>query len=116
MIPTPPPKLRSTITFFLLATGLFGWLLLLNSPHEGINASLHWDAEASITHGPNCSKEELAVATVRLPGRRSFHHRPGRDHAILLVVRSTGEEIQHGTVRVPLLLLRGRRLVRALGI
>jgi hypothetical protein len=66
MIPTPPPKLRSTITFFLLATGLFGWLLLLNSPHEGINASLHWDAEASITHGPNCSKEELAVARSHL--------------------------------------------------
>ncbi len=49
---------------FLAAwAGLLGWLVLLNAPHLGANAALHWDAEASITWGPAVgSRAELADA------------------------------------------------------
>ncbi len=50
--------------FLLSAWAAFGgWLVLLNSPHLGANAALHWDAEASITWGPAVgSRAELADA------------------------------------------------------
>jgi hypothetical protein len=43
---------RRALFFILSFIMLAGWLLLLNSPHLGVNASLHWDAEESIVAGP----------------------------------------------------------------
>jgi hypothetical protein len=66
-LPTLSPLARQLLTFAAAFAALFGCLLLLNSPHLGVNAALHWDAEASITWGPAAgSRAELAEARAHL--------------------------------------------------
>ncbi len=71
---------RRAAAFGAAWAALAGWLLLLNSPHLGANAALHWDAEASITWGPAVgSRAELAEARAHLYD--VLPHVPGTDPA-----------------------------------